>query len=143
MANKQEGTTDRNEMTSQLYTISNIAHAEYHLIEIMVNNEHNLCCGQHGLLETQIKKLRKMRSDMMKDIAKDRPAMNGLWCVMKHLIMVEMHFWELYEKRVGEQITEVYLDRAKEIHLMIDELLAEDALGDLEDCPRCEDDKKK
>jgi len=143
MANKQEGTTDRNEITSQIYTIANIAHSEYHLVEILVNNIDNMDCDKEAKITDQIKKLRKMRSVIMKEIAKERPAMNGLWCVMKHLIITELHMWELYEKFIGQGISEDYLERAKVIHLMIDDLLSEDTYGNLEDCPRCEDDKKK
>jgi hypothetical protein len=133
---KQEKTTDRNEITSSLYTLANIAHAEYHLIEIIVNNMDRIT--KDDPLITNARKLRKTRSQMMGELAKERPAVNGLWCVVKHLVLTEMHLWELYEKTEDT----VTLDHAKTIHLMLDELLGVDAYGSLEACPRCETDQK-
>ena len=133
---KKPNTTDRNEITSTIYTIANVAHAEYHIIELIVNNIDEL--HPNDPLIKSVKKLRSMRSQMMDDLAKERPAMNGLWCVMKHLILAEMHCWEMYEKD-GQTLN---LNYAKDLHLMIDELLGINDYGKLEDCPRCEDDKK-
>ena len=139
---KQENTTDRNEITSQLYTIANIAHAEYHTIELLVNNLDSVDMIEYNKsfepLHNAMVKLRQMRSSMLKQLAMSRPAVNGLWCVLKHLILTEMHFWELFEKEGNTD----HLEHAKTIHLMMDELLSHDEYGKLEDCPRCETDKK-
>lgn len=140
MSNKQDKTTDRNEVTSLLYTIANVAHSEYHLLESIVINHNNQDVSTESLssLMESLDALRRMRSKLMKKLAEKKQAANGIWCTLKHLVLSEYHLWELYEKDHDK----MYLDHALAVRVMLDLLLSNDDLGNLASCPRCQDDKQ-
>lgn len=128
--------TDRNEITSLIYTIANVAHAEYHLCELMMVN-YDAFPKQVDKLSQDLATLRSLRSDLMKTLASIRPAAGATHCIVKHLILSEFHLFELFEKTPDVD----YMKKAKSIHLLLDSLLARDDLSKLKDCPRCDEDK--
>lgn len=125
---------DRKDIVELLYAISNVAHAEYHLVETLMINQD---IAPQPLID-QLQKLRTIRTSLMTQLSIIKPQAGKLWCIIKHLLLTEFHLFELYER----DLNKYYLKQALDVHMVIDEMLAIDGLEQLQDCPRCDDDKK-
>lgn len=126
-------TTDRKEVVELLLAISNAAHSEYHLIESMsYNTDKNLI----PLIAVSTD-LRKTRVSLMEKLAVENKNVASLWCLFKHILLLQFHLYELYQKNHDAY----YLEQSKKITLMIDDLLSMEGIEDFRDCPRCEKDK--
>ena len=132
--------SDRSSASELVFAISNVAHAEYHLVEMLVvnakhgqrdNNDNNI----DGVLLSKLYELRDVRTTLMDELCKMFPTVGSAWCLLKHLMLAEFHLFELVEKTKNTS----YLLEAKTIHLMIDELLVLDELKDFKDCVRCDE----
>ena len=67
--------TDRNDIMELIYAISNVAHAEYHLIESLIVNKDIIPEN----LSENVLKLRKLRVELMTVLQELRPNIGGLW----------------------------------------------------------------
>lgn len=127
--------TDRNDITELIYAISNIAHAEYHLIELLMINKDIIPKD----LPKAVAEMRSIRVNLMNILQELRSNVGPLWCPLKHLFLTEMHLFELYEKENNYK----YIKEAQRIHLLIDDLLGIEGLDEFKSCPRCSSDKKE
>ena len=134
----EEQHTDRNSIMEQIYAITNVLHSEYHLCEVLEINQNIVSEEKLKTLKESLTQIRAIRVNLMNELSKKRPAVKGLWCTFKHLFLSIFHLYEVYEKEQND----VYLKTARELMLIVDELLAHDEFSELKDCPRCEDDKE-
>ncbi len=88
-------------------------------------------------LKNNLNKIREIRVKLMTKLQEENPAIKGIWCTFKHLLLTEFHLFEIYEKTYDIEI----LKMSQDVHLIIDELLSMDELNELEGCPRCEEDE--
>ena len=124
---------DRNHISELLFAIMNIAHAEYHMVDQLMIN-----VGVNDI-ESFKKKLvdvRLIRIRLMKKLQDEFPAVKGVWCTFKHLLLTEFHLFEIYEKTLDDH----YLEESRRIHMMIDDLLVTEELASYIECPRCDED---
>ena len=128
---------DRKEIVELMHACANAAHAEYHLVELMSIN-----CDETSIIDEFVKQLdciRNIRVGLMEQLSRQCESVNPLWCVLKHLLLLQFHLFEVYEKSKNVDI----LKKSQQTMLVIDDLLSVDGLNVLKSCPRCEDDVKK
>jgi hypothetical protein len=123
---------DRNEVMELIFSIMNVAHAEYHICEtIQANTDWNL-----SYLMEYLEGIRSVRIRLMKLLIQQRPAVKGLWCTFKHLFLALFSLYELMEK---EKCDPVIIEQASQLNLLLDDMLSHDEFEGLKGCKRCND----
>jgi hypothetical protein len=125
--------TDRNSIIELIYAIQNMAHSEYHTVELMMLNKDDIS----EELKNAAEQMRSIRVELMQLLQQQFPNVGSLWCTFKHLFLTEMHLFELYEKDFDYK----YIEEAQRVHLLIDDLLGIEGLENYKNCPRCDDDQ--
>lgn len=133
----QMKTTDRKQIIEILLTAANIELAAEHCAEISAINSDVMSAEELISAGESCKKMRDVRRDTLKKAAELVPEINGWWCVAKHLPAAEMQFYELYTQ-TGDKF---YIEQAKKLKLIFDDLLSIDSSVNFKNCPRCETDK--
>ncbi len=126
--------TDRAVVVELLYAISNVAHAEYHAVELLMLNR-----DADGLIKF-VERLKVVRTTLMGELAVLRPSLLGTWCIIKHLSLAQFHLFETFEKTKNPK----FLAECEKVYSIVDDILARgmDSLKNLKDCPRCDDEKQ-
>ena len=124
---------DRQKVDELLFAIMNSAHAEYHYIELLINNNEDANTKFH---QNMVTILRDQRRTLMEKLAKLYPVSNQLWCVIKHLLLTYFHLMECYE---GDHCG-CYLRSARSVMDTIKVLLHSQTEHDaLIPCERCDE----
>ena len=89
---------DRNEIEELLFSIEHAAHAEYHLLEVVMNNLALYKNREPELINSTLELLRNTRRELMSKLEEKRPNVGPLWCTLKHTLLLHFHLFELYEK---------------------------------------------
>ena len=129
--------TDRNAVSELVFAIQHAIQTEFHLVESMAMNNEDVKAVDE--LTAVLIQVRQLRTSLMTSLAEASPAVNGIWCVFKHLFAMELHLFELYEK-TNETI---YLERIESTHVLIDDLLCLDHLSNMKECPICDEERDK
>lgn len=122
---------DRNEILEMIYACSNAAHAEYHLVEMLTINKDE---AEVFTLNKSLQALRQIRIDLFDELNKKIPNVNPLWCVYKHLFLLQFHLFEIYEKNLDSNI----LSLSQNVMSTIDELMSVE-LNNWKKCPHCKE----
>lgn len=122
---------DRSIVLEELLLISNLAHSEIHLYELLERtNKKEVISFLNKILE-QVKNLR-IKSMKISDIKN----IEIIWCSLKHLLLSYIHCIEIYEKNKNPK----YLEISKTIMMIIDDLISKENLineKNILKCPRC------
>jgi len=132
---------DRNDMEELLFAIEHAAHAEYHLVEVIMNN-FMLYVDQNRDYQTfindQLYTLREVRRSLMRILETKRPNVGPLWCTLKHMLLLHFHLIELFEKSYDD----IYLSHASKIWDDIGNLLKQEgAFDNYKHCAICNQDR--
>lgn len=122
---------NRDEDEELLYAIQNMAHAEYHLLELY---EKNLSKG--FILEEEITTIKSIRRALMARLEELYGGTSTVWCTVKHLLLSHFHLLELFEHGYIKS----YMIMANDVYTTIFSLIKKDYTG-FTNCGRCDSDK--